>query len=94
MRRKQEVIRRGVWLYDGSVETPVFVIKQNWDYYFEDGYSDGKPDLNDDGEAYYLSYSAPQDGEFHRASSRTCLSENEAIRLAEETLTGGVRWKI
>ena len=93
MRQRQEVIRCGVWLYAGSIETPVYVIRQNWDYYFDDGYTDGEPSLNDDGEAYYLSYAGPQDGEFHRPFSRTCLSEYEAIQLAEELLAGGVRWQ-
>jgi len=79
-------------LYDGQVEKPILIIKQNWDNYYEQGYDSDPPDLNEAGEAYYLVYDGPDEQGSYHPRSKTCLSLQEALRLAEETIVGDIRW--
>lgn len=79
------VLRRGRWLYDGTLEKPVEIVVQNWDYYFEDGYDAEGPDLNEHGEAYYVMF----DGV---SRSRTFLSLDEAVDHALDILPSPVTW--
>lgn len=92
MKHRQQVIKSGTWLYDGQVEKAILIIRQNWDYYYEEGYDSDPPDLNEAGEAYYLAYDGPDEQGRYRPQSKTCLSPEEAIRLAEKTIVGGIRW--
>jgi hypothetical protein len=54
MNKTIETIKKGVWFYDNIIEIPVSIIKQNWDYYFEEGYTEGEPHLNSEGFAFYV----------------------------------------
>ena len=92
MKRQQKVIKSGTWLYDGQVEKFVLIIKQNWDYYYDEGYDTDPPDLNEAGDAYYLVYDSPDEQGSFYTQSKTCLSLQEAIRLAEETIVGDICW--
>jgi hypothetical protein len=95
-----KIIKVGTWLYDGKVENSVRILQQNWDSYYEEGYSDGPPDLNAEGHAFYVVYGAPLSAEpgslratdHYGSRSRTCLSLEEAVKLAETTLVGPVSW--
>ncbi len=92
MKHRQKVVKSGRWLYDGQVEKFVLIIKQNWDYYYDEGYDTDLPELNEAGDAYYLVYDEPnKQGRYH-PQSRTCLSLQEAITLAEETIVGDICW--
>ena len=94
------VVKIGTWLYDGQVEKPVRVLRQTWDYYYEDGYSDGAPDLNDEGHAFYAVYGEPWTPEPGRedqeprwfSRSRTCLSLEEAVAVAEQAIGSEIAW--
>ncbi len=95
-----KVVRVGAWLYDGTVEKAVRIIQQNWDYYHEEGYSEDPPHLNADGYAFYAVYGtpwAPASDDPPRPAdyfsrSRTCLSLEEAVELAETTISGPITW--
>ena len=92
MEHRQKIIKSGTWLYDGQVEKTISIIRQNWDYYYEEGYDSDPPDLNEAGQAYYLVYDGPDEkGEYH-PNSKTCLSLEEALRLAAETIVSDIRW--
>lgn len=80
-----EIIKRGEYIYAGEVTHSLHILKQNWDYYFEEEYDDGEPDLDENGFAYYAIYNSI-------SRSRTCISEKEAIELAESTIQGEVVW--
>ena len=92
MNRQSKVIKKGTWLYDDTIPTRVEIIKQNWDYYFEEGYDDLPPDLNENGEAFYVIF-----GEYSNLvdakHSQTCFSENEAFELAEKISQGNIKWE-
>ena len=86
MEKKVEPIMVGFWLYDGHVKMPVNIIKQNWDYYFEDGYNDGKPDLNENGFAFYVVGEKDIDNSYS-FRSQTFLSKEDAIEYANINMT-------
>lgn len=100
MEPESKIIQVGTWLYDGTVEKSVRIIRQNWDYFYEEGYDDDPPDLNADGHAFYAVYGAPVPpepgnpylGEGYTSRSRTCLSREEAIELAEASVVGPISW--
>ena len=95
-----KVVRVGTWLYDASVEKAVRIIRQNWDYYYEEGYSIDPPDLNADGYAFYAVYGAPwlpEPGSPSRPTdyfsrSRTCRSLDGFVEVAETTIAGPITW--
>ena len=92
MKHRQKVLKSGTWLYDSQVEKTILIIRQNWDYYYEEGYDSDLPDLNEAGEAYYLVYDGPDESGNYHPNSKTCLSLEEALRLAEETIVSEIRW--
>jgi hypothetical protein len=75
------VIRKGRWHSHGRTGY-VWIIQQDWDYYYEEFY-DTPPDLNEEGLAFYALYGNDAEITNHRSRSQTCLSEAEAIKLAE-----------
>ena len=100
MNRQISVALVGTWLYDGAIEKSVRILQQNWDYYFEEGYDDDPPDLNPDGYAFYAVYGPqlppepanPRQEARYALRSRTCLSLEEAIKIAEESVEGPIAW--
>ena len=56
----QKPVAKGRWLYDETLEKPVYVIEQNYDFWYEMAESEGSldegelPSLNRDGLAYYV----------------------------------------
>lgn len=86
-----EVLKCGRWS-SGYSAGYVWIVRQSRDYYHEEFYEEG-PDLDADGWAYYALYgSAPALSE-HSSRSRTCLSEQEAVAVAEGVL-GSVEWGV
>ncbi len=100
MSLKAEVVKVGTWLYDENVEMSVRIIRQNWDYYYEEGYDDEPPRLNSEGHAYYVDYGAPippKPGNPYQqvgypSRSRTCLSLEEALELAHQGVPSEITW--
>jgi hypothetical protein len=98
--RDVTVMKTGTWLYDGQVEKPVRIIRQTWDYHYEEGYDDEPPCLNDEGYAFYAVYGEPWPPEPGReewgsrwfSRSHGCLSLEEAVALAERTITSPIVW--
>lgn len=84
-----EVLRRGSWKY-GETTAYVWIIRQDWDFYFEEFY-EGGPDVDSDGWASYAIYSVGNDRLTATSRSRTCLSRQEAFAVAE-TVLPEVEW--
>ena len=58
-----KIVRRGLWLYDGSVSMPVDIVSLNYDFWYELGKADDQlePDevpqpMNERGVLYYYRY--------------------------------------
>ena len=92
MEKTIDVLIKGIWNYAEDVNKPIEVIKQNWDFYYEDGYEDEPPDLNDNGEAYYVIFGEYSDIRYANRS-RTCLSIEEALSLAKEKTNDKITWE-
>ena len=43
------IVKSGSWLYDGLVRHEVWIVRQNFDYYFDAGFEDSPEDLNEHG---------------------------------------------
>ena len=87
------VLKSGTWLYAGEVVCDVRIIVQNWDYYFEEGFDPDPPSLNENGEAYYVQFASPVERNAFGQRSRTCLSFEEALKLAEEMSPSPIAWQ-
>ncbi len=98
--REVTVVKTGTWLYDDQVEKPVRILRQTWDYYHEEGYDEEPPDLNDEGFVFYAVYGEsrrPEPGREDRepdwfSRSRTCLSLEEAVAVAEKAIGSAITW--
>lgn len=82
MDKKTEIVKKGFWLYDNEIKKPIEIIKQNWVFYYEDGYDDELPDVNENGEAFYVLFDEYSDIRYANRS-QTCFSLIEAVELAE-----------
>ena len=91
--RIQEIVLKGSWLYDNSIKKAVRILRQNWDQYYEEGYSEGGPHLNEDGFAYYVAYDEPSEDGSYFSKSETLYSLQEAINKAEEKTSGKISWE-
>lgn len=49
-----EIVKSGAWLYDNQVPHEVWIVRQNFDYYYEEGYEDGPEIFNSDGELFHI----------------------------------------
>jgi hypothetical protein len=47
-----EIVKSGTWLYDGLVPADVWIVKQNFEYHFEEEYSGEPEKLNEDSECF------------------------------------------
>lgn len=87
-----ELVKTGSWLYDNQVLKSVWIIKQNWDYYYEGPeYTEGEPHLNKDGYAYYLVSDQFEDGRY-AYRSETFYDIPEAMAVATNKFPS-IKWK-
>lgn len=88
----KEIVRRGRWMYDGTVPTEVCIVRQN---YFEgppivdEEPTPGYPPRDENGMFYYVAYK--QRGSV-RSVSNLCGSAEEAAALAERTVQDPIVW--
>jgi hypothetical protein len=83
-----EIVKSGRWLYDGLVPTEVWIVKQNFEYHYEEDYPDGPEALNGDGECFGIVY-ARKGTKISQGPERMSLAE--AVSAAEE-MTHGLIW--
>ena len=70
----------------------VGIIKQNWDYYYEEGYSDGEPHLNSDGFAFYVVFDNQLEDGSYNSRSETLYTIQEALEYAELKTKNTIKW--
>jgi len=91
-----EIVQSGTWLYDNLIPYEVWIVKQNFEYWYEPDYANGPEELNSDGEAFQIVIA--QSGRLVRVGPAR-LSLHEAIAAAEEicsslTWTNHVKQKL
>lgn len=84
-------VKRGHWLYDGSIPCEVRVVRHH--FLFGTGDVDDGPDLSQDRgvECFYVLYQTPV-GSPRWVGGGSALSLDEAVAIAEAKLSGGVDW--
>jgi hypothetical protein len=88
-----EIIKRGMWLYDGSV--PVAVVIARGDVFVGSGDHEDPPDVRDDRhvETFRVWFEVPPgSGEFPSGGGQF-LSLREAVEAAEGLVPSDVRWE-
>jgi hypothetical protein len=83
-----EIVKSGTWLYDGLVPTEVWIVKQNFEYYYEEAYSDEPEALNGDDGCFGIVY-ARKGAKIGRGPERMSLAD--AVSAAEK-VTPGLVW--
>ncbi|MEU8081005.1 hypothetical protein AB0B31_36825 [Catellatospora citrea] len=92
----EEVVARGLWMYDGIAPTAVHVVKLDYDFWYEIGAADGDlepgevPELNESGHLYYVRHHA---GKPFWPDSQGFHTPAEAIAAAESVIPGPVEWQ-
>jgi glycerate-2-kinase len=85
---RAEIVQSGVWLYDNSVPTDVWIVKQNFEYWYEAGYAAAAEELNDDGEAFQVVFARDE----RRIIGPSRLSQEAAVSAAEEQVRAKIDW--
>ena len=94
----QTIVATGHWLYAETLEKPVYVIEQNYDYWFEMEKADGeletgeKPELNEDGLIYYVRFT-PLGGKPWSVESGGHKTLDAAKSCASEKANGPIKWE-
>ena len=78
-----EIVKTGTWLYDNQVPHEVWIVRQNFDFYYEEGYEDGPEVLNPEGELFNLVFAF--DGNV-RSVGPAAMSLEEAVTEANQRL--------
>jgi hypothetical protein len=85
---RTEVVQSGVWLYDSTVPTDVWIVKQNFEYWYEPDFANAPEDLNEDGDTFQVL--------FVRGDRRTLgpakPSLAAAVTASEATVAGRINW--
>jgi hypothetical protein len=85
---RAEIVLSGVWLYNNSVPTDVWIVKQNFEYWYEAGFSDTAEELNEDGEAFQVVFARGE----RRIIGPARLSQEAAVSAAEERVQTKIDW--
>jgi hypothetical protein len=92
--RVKEIVRRGSWLYDGSVSAGVSIVRRN---YFDgpkivdEEPMPGYPPTDAEGCFYSVEYDVPRAGRGSGGEVYGCIED--AVRAAEAILKGPVIWQ-
>ena len=54
MANTADIVKSGTWQYDGCVLHEVWIVKQNFDFYYDEGFEDSPEDLNKNGEVFQV----------------------------------------
>ena len=94
------IVPKGIRLYGGSVETPLYVVALDYDWYYNLAKEDGQLEpgelpspLGPEGWLYYARFrNALQSTEPTSPDSPGFATVHEAMQHAEQKVAGGIRW--
>ena len=84
-----EIVQSGSWLYDGTVPYEVWIVKQNFEYHYEEGFEDTPEQLNSEGEVFQIVFA--KNG-CMIALGGANFSLTEAVLAAEKSVSAGILW--
>jgi hypothetical protein len=86
----QTIIKKGEWKYSGNTYLPILLVEQDWDRFYEQGYSHVLSHINKKGLEYYLHfgrYFINESGNISSdSSSKPFLSIEEAMDFAQRNI--------
>jgi len=86
--RIAQIVKSGTWLYDQTVPHEIWIVRQNFDYYYEEGFENGPEDLNEDGFVFHVVHAFA--GQV-RSVMRAHKTLEDATQEAEK-VTSGIHW--
>jgi hypothetical protein len=94
------IVARGIWLYGGTIETPVDIVSLDYDWGYEFDRADGRLEpgqvpeqMGGDGVLYYGRFKFALDPtEPTRPDTPGYKTIDEAMRHAERSVACGIRW--
>jgi hypothetical protein len=89
MTETAQIVKFGTWLYDGQIVHEVWIVKQNFDFYYDEGFEDAPEDLNEDGEVFQVVVA--RDGKL-KSVGLAFHSSEEAVAKAHQTIPQGIDW--
>jgi hypothetical protein len=84
-----KIVKSGTWLYDEAILSEVWIVKQNFEYHYEEGFDDGPEELSPNGETFQILFA--RDGQMI-APGPARLSLCEAVSAAEELIPTSITW--
>jgi hypothetical protein len=85
---RAEIVKSGTWLYGGSINYEVWIVRQNFEYYYEQDFDEAER-LNSEGEMFVVIYA--QAGQII-GGAHYFLTMAEAIAAAERGVPQGITW--
>ena len=82
---RAEIVKSGRWLYGGSVEYEVWIVRQNFEYWYEEEYDDEER-LNEDGEVFAVVYA--RTAKWWDREVRSSVWKKRSTRLNEPSPAG------
>lgn len=87
----QKIVNEGKWRYKDEFFEKIIIVEQDWDEFYEEGYSDFSPNLNEKGLVYFIHYGDYDYNEYNNISSKSIsapfLSQKDAEVFAENTVS-------
>src|ERR1700733_652930 len=89
MAETAQIVKSGTWQYDGCILHEVWIVKQNFDFYYDEGFEDAPEDLNENGELFQVVVA--KDGKV-LSVGLAFHSIEEAIAKANNLIPQGITW--
>jgi hypothetical protein len=86
---RTEIVQSGTWLYAGEVLTEIWIVKQNFESWYEANFDDGPEELNEDGETFQVVIARARQ---MISLGPARLSLLDAISAAEEVISAKINW--
>jgi hypothetical protein len=84
-----EIVKSGTWQYDGCIPHEVWIVKQSFDFYYDEGFEDAPEDLNENGELFQVIFA--KDGKV-LSVGLAFHSVEEATTKADSLIRQGITW--
>ena len=94
-----KVVASGTWMYDGTYQEPVYIVRLSYDFWYAIGEANGDleadevPELNSEGHLYYVGFHDPAQRDGFWADSPGFHTIAEAKTNAESRLPSAVSWQ-
>lgn len=85
---RSEIVQSGVWLYDNSVPTDVWIVKQNFEYWYEADFADSPEELDAEGHTFQVLFVRTD----RIIIGPARLSLAAAVDAAQERIKGKIDW--